>query len=80
MRVQLSLTSRARPFALDIRYDMGIKGSDIVNTSLIELSRITPTPTEQLNAWNALMTSIFSDVKAGDRRARRAAPPAGKPT
>lgn len=59
--------SYARPFALDIRYDMSIKGSDIVNTSLIELSRITPTPTEQLNAWNALMTSIFTDVKAGDR-------------
>lgn len=59
--------SYARPFALDIRYDMNIKGSDIVNTSLIELSRITPTPTEQLNAWNALMNLIFTDVKPGDR-------------
>ncbi|MCZ8252853.1 MAG: chalcone isomerase family protein [Hylemonella sp.] len=59
--------SYTRPFALDIRYDMSIKGSDIVNTSLIELSRITPTPTEQLNAWSALMGTIFTDVKAGDR-------------
>lgn len=59
--------SYARPFALDIRYDMSIKGSDIVNTSLIELSRITPTPPEQLQSWNTLMGSIFSDVKAGDR-------------
>ncbi|MBX9872465.1 MAG: chalcone isomerase family protein [Burkholderiaceae bacterium] len=59
--------SYARPFALDIRYDMSIKGSDIVNTSLIELSRITPTPPEQLQAWNRLMSAIFTDVKAGDR-------------
>lgn len=55
------------PFALDIRYDMSIKGEDIINTSLIELSRITPTPPEQLKAWTALMNSIFVDVKSGDR-------------
>jgi hypothetical protein len=59
--------SYARPFALDIRYDMNIKGSDIVNTSLIELSRITPTPPEQLARWSALLGSIFTDVKPGDR-------------
>lgn len=59
--------SYARPFALDIRYDMNIKGSDIVNTSLIELSRITPTPSEQLTRWGALMGTIFVDVKPGDR-------------
>jgi hypothetical protein len=59
--------SFARPFGLDIRYDMSIKGSDIVNTSLIELSRITPTPPEKLQQWSALMSSVFVDVKAGDR-------------
>jgi hypothetical protein len=59
--------SYARPFALDIRYDMNIKASDIVNTSLIELSRITPTPAEQLTRWGALMGTIFVDVKPGDR-------------
>ncbi len=59
--------SYARPFALEIRYDMNIKGSDIANTSLIELSRITPTPAEQLTRWGALMGSIFVDVKPGDR-------------
>lgn len=59
--------SYARPFALDIRYATSIKGADIINTSLIELSRITPTPTEKLNAWSTLMSSIFVDVKAGDR-------------
>jgi len=59
--------SYARPFALDIRYDMNIKGSDIVNTSLIELSRITPTAPEQLGRWSALLGTIFTDVKPGDR-------------
>ncbi|MDP3701174.1 MAG: chalcone isomerase family protein [Hylemonella sp.] len=59
--------SYARPFALDIRYATSIKGADIVNTSLIELSRITPTPTEKLNAWSAFMNRIFVDVKSGDR-------------
>lgn len=59
--------SYARPFALDIRYAMSIKGADIINTSLIEMSRITPMPTEKLNAWSVLMNSIFVDVKSGDR-------------
>lgn len=59
--------SYARPFALDIRYATSVKGADIVNTSLIELSRITPTPAEKLSAWSALMNRIFIDVKAGDR-------------
>lgn len=59
--------SYARPFALDIRYDMNIKGSDIVNTSLIELSRITPTAPEQLGRWSTLLGTIFTDVKPGDR-------------
>lgn len=59
--------SYQRPFALDIRYDMSIKGEDIVNTSLIELSRITPATPEQLESWTALMKSVFVDVRAGDR-------------
>lgn len=59
--------SYASPFALDIRYDMSIKGEDIINTSLIELSRITPATSEQLKAWTGLMNSIFVDVKSGDR-------------
>lgn len=59
--------SYARPFALDIRYATSIKGADIINTSLIELSRITPTPSDRLTAWSTLMGSIFSDVKSGDR-------------
>lgn len=54
-------------FALDIRYDTGVKGSDIVNTSLIEMTRISGGSADQVAAWNGFMKGMFRDVKAGDR-------------
>ncbi len=56
-----------RPFALEIRYATAIKGSDIANTSLIELQRISTVTPEQIAAWAQLMNTLFVDVKAGDQ-------------
>jgi len=56
-----------RPFALDIRYATSVKGSDIANTSLIELQRISPSSPEQITAWAKFMNEVFVDVKSGDR-------------
>jgi hypothetical protein len=57
----------ARPLALEIRYATNVKASDIVNTSLIEATRISGASSAQVTAWTASMTSIFVDVKPGDR-------------
>lgn len=59
--------SLSRSFALDIRYNTTVKASDIVNTSLIEMTRIASATPEQVKAWTAFMTQLFVDVKSGDR-------------
>ncbi|MDT8989424.1 chalcone isomerase family protein [Curvibacter sp. APW13] len=56
-----------RSFALDIRYNTTVKASDIVNTSLIEMSRLASATPEQIKAWTTFMTQLFVDVKSGDR-------------
>lgn len=57
----------SRTFALDIRYNTFVKATDIVNTSLIEMSRLANASPEQIKAWNAFMTQLFVDVQSGDR-------------
>ncbi|MFY7907546.1 MAG: chalcone isomerase family protein [Burkholderiaceae bacterium] len=57
----------SRTFALDIRYNTFVKATDIVNTSLIEMSRLAGASPEQIKAWNGFMTQLFVDVQSGDR-------------
>lgn len=56
-----------RTFALDIRYNASVKAADIVNTSMIEMTRIASATPEQVKAWTGFMTGLFVDVKSGDR-------------
>lgn len=57
----------SRPFALDIQYSTAVKATDINNTSLIEMARISGATQEQVQVWTGFMKSLFVDVKAGDR-------------
>jgi hypothetical protein len=59
--------SFGRTFALDIVYNTYVKASDINNTSLIEMSRISAATPEQVQSWSTFMTGMFVDVKSGDR-------------
>lgn len=59
--------SFARPLALDITYNTFVKATDINNTSLIEMTRISGATPEQIKDWTAFMTNLFVDVKSGDR-------------
>ena len=59
--------SYGRPFALDIVYNTYVKASDINNTSLIEMSRISSASPDQVKTWSAFMENTFVDVKTGDR-------------
>lgn len=59
--------SFSRPFALAIYYNTSVKASDINNTSLIEMTRISSATPEQVKAWSTFMATLFVDVKSGDR-------------
>ena len=56
-----------RMFALDIRYNTSVKAADIVNTSLIEMVRISGATSLQVEAWSDYMKRLFPDVNSGDR-------------
>jgi hypothetical protein len=56
-----------RAFALEIIYNTYIKASDINNTSLIEMTRISGASQEQVKTWSAFMAGMFVDVKGDDR-------------
>jgi hypothetical protein len=56
-----------RTFALEIVYNTYIKASDINNTSLIEMTRISGASQDQVKSWSAFMAGMFVDVKSDDR-------------
>ena len=56
-----------RPFALDIRYAMSIKGRDLTERSLVEMKRLGWTDAEKLGRWEAAMDRVFPDIRPGDR-------------
>lgn len=54
-------------FALEIEYNTAIKGEEIVNVSLIEMSRLRNPSSAQIASWTKDMQRTFPSVKAGDR-------------
>lgn len=56
-----------KPFALDIRYAMSIKGRDLTQRSLAEMKRLGYTDAEKLARWEVAMDRVFPDIRSGDR-------------
>jgi Chalcone isomerase-like len=56
-----------RPFALDIRYAMNVKGRDLSQRSIKEMKGQGHTDAGKLTRWEAAMDSVFPDIKPGDR-------------
>lgn len=54
-------------FALEIVYNTGIKGEEIVNVSLIEMARLKKPSDAQIKSWAAEMQRTFPNVVSGDR-------------
>ncbi len=54
-------------FALEIVYNTGIKGDEIVNVSLIEMARLKKLTDAQIKTWTADMQRTFPNVVQGDR-------------
>jgi hypothetical protein len=56
-----------RPFALDIRYAVSIKGRDLTERSLVEMRKLGYTDAQKLGRWEGAMDRVFPDIKPGDR-------------
>lgn len=56
-----------RPFALDIRYAMKVKGRELTEKSLEEMKKLGYEDPEKLKRWEAAMDRVFPDIRPGDR-------------
>jgi hypothetical protein len=54
------------PHALELTYDMTLKGADIAKRSITEMRGQGYGPDAKLARWNAEMAKIFPDIKPGD--------------
>lgn len=54
------------PFALELVYDMSLKGRDIAERSLKEMRDQGHTDEEKLKRWGEEMAKVFPDIKKGD--------------
>lgn len=55
-----------QPHALELVYDMNLKGADIAKRSVTEMRGQGYGPEEKLARWGAEMAKIFPDIKPGD--------------
>jgi len=53
-------------FALELIYDLGLKGAEIAKRSAEEMRKIGYTDEAKLKRWTEIMTKVFPDVKQGD--------------
>jgi len=53
-------------FALELVYDLGLKGAEIAKRSADEMRKVGYQDADKLRRWTETMTRIFPDVKAGD--------------
>jgi hypothetical protein len=53
-------------FALELIYDLGLKGAEIAKRSAEEMRKIGYTDETKLKRWTEVMTKVFPDVKQGD--------------
>ena len=54
-------------FALDLRYEMSLKGKDIAERSITEMKGQGHGDPAKLKRWGEEMARIFPDIKPGDR-------------
>jgi hypothetical protein len=53
-------------FALELVYDLGLKGAEIAKRSTEEMRKIGYSDEAKLARWTETMTRIFPDIKKGD--------------
>ena len=63
---QMKPFSHDDPFAVELVYDMSLKGKDIADRSVKEMRAQGHGDEEKLRRWGDEMTKIFPDIKQGD--------------
>jgi len=58
--------SYSEPFALELVYDLGLKGKDIAERSVTEMRKQGYNDEAKLKRWGETMARIFPDIKKGD--------------
>lgn len=58
--------THAEPFALELVYDLSLKGTEIAKRSVGEMRKVGYTDEAKLARWLEAMTRIFPDVVQGD--------------
>ncbi len=53
-------------FALELVYDLGLKGREIAKRSIDEMRKQGYQDESKLNEWNQAMTRVFPDIRQGD--------------
>ena len=63
---QMKPFTHGEPFAIELVYDMAIKGKDIADRSVKEMRAQGVSDETKLRRWGDEMTKIFPDIKHGD--------------
>ena len=63
---QMKPFTHSEPFAIELVYDMAIKGKDIADRSVKEMRAQGVSDEAKLRRWGDEMTKIFPDIKHGD--------------
>ena len=63
---QMKPFTHSEPFAIELVYDMAIKGKDIADRSAKEMRAQGVSDEAKLRRWGDEMTKIFPDIKQGD--------------
>ena len=63
---QMKPFTHGEPFAIELVYDMAIKGKDIADRSVKEMRTQGVGDEAKLRRWGEEMTKIFPDIKHGD--------------
>jgi hypothetical protein len=58
--------SHTEPYALELVYDLALKGAKIAERSVAEMRKVGYTDEAKLKRWGDEMAKIFPDVKKGD--------------
>lgn len=63
---QMKPFTHSEPFAIELVYDMSIKGKDIADRSVKEMRAQGVSDEAKLRRWGDEMAKIFPDIKQGD--------------
>ena len=59
--------SKDKPFAIEINYLKDVKSTQIVDTSISEIKRISKPSEDELENYKSILTNLFPNIYSGDQ-------------